>query len=128
MVQKVQVTFVDDLDGTVASGTTSFALDGKDYEIDLSDSNADKLRSALAPFIAPARRAGGSRRGSSPGRSSTGRSREETQAMRDWLRSNGYTVKDRGRIPSELEQAYENRTPAKSNTSPNVVGFKAATG
>lgn len=128
MAQTVQVTLVDDLDGTEASGTTLFALDGKDYEIDLSDVNTDKLRDSLAPFVAAARRAGARHRDPSPARSASGRSREDARAMRDWLRSNGYVVKDRGRVPSELEHAYKSRTLATSNPSPNVVRFKAATG
>jgi hypothetical protein len=37
----------------------TFGLDGVDYEIDLTDANASKLRDALADFIAAARRTGG---------------------------------------------------------------------
>jgi len=48
MAQKVDVRFVDDLDGSEASGTVSFALDGRAYEIDLSEENAAKLRDSLA--------------------------------------------------------------------------------
>jgi hypothetical protein len=48
VAQQVIVQFVDDLDGSVASGTVEFALDGKDYAIDLSDENAAKLREVLA--------------------------------------------------------------------------------
>ena len=50
MAQKVQVLLVDDLDGGEADETVTFALDGKTYEIDLTTSNADKLRSALEPY------------------------------------------------------------------------------
>jgi hypothetical protein len=32
--------------------------------------------------------------------------------MRSWLRENGYTVKDRGRVPAEFVAAYKTRTPA----------------
>ena len=49
MTQKVDVRFIDDLDGSDAVGTVSFALDNRSYEIDLSDKNAAKLRDALAP-------------------------------------------------------------------------------
>ena len=116
MAKVVSTAYVDDLDGSEATGPVDFSLDGKDYTIDLSDSNAARLRDALAAFVASARRASGTgrRRGtsSSPKRSASGRSREETQEIRAALRELGYSVKDRGRIPSEILAAYEARTPA----------------
>ena len=45
MAQKVQVLLVDDLDGSEATETVAFGLDGAAYEIDLSSGNAGKLRS-----------------------------------------------------------------------------------
>jgi hypothetical protein len=36
--------------------------------------------------------------------------------MRGWLRENGYTVKDRGRVPAEFVAAYQTRTPAAAAT------------
>ena len=66
MAQKIQVLFIDDLDGGEAEGTVRFGLDGTDYEIDLSAKNAAALRKALARYVDSARRApAGSRR---PGR------------------------------------------------------------
>ena len=66
MATQTIVTLVDDLDGSEATESVSFALDGASYEIDLSDTNADKLRDALAGYVASARRVDGARRG--PGR------------------------------------------------------------
>ena len=114
MAQKVDVKYVDDLDGSAASGTVSFALDGRSYEIDLSDDNAARLRDSLASFVAAARRSGtATRRGrgqrgageaeSTPTRSS----REETAAIRTWARENGHEVSERGRIPKAVVQAYQ---------------------
>jgi hypothetical protein len=120
MAQKVSVQYVDDVDGSAASGPVGFSLDGKSYTIDLSDANASKLREGLAPFVAVARRGGGSARRSggpsSVGPRGSSRNRGEAQAMRSWLRENGYTVKDRGRVPSELIAAYEARTAAPAAT------------
>ena len=62
MAQKIQTLFIDDIDGSEAEGTVRFALDGAEYEIDLSAEHAQALRDALAPFVAAARRAGGSAR------------------------------------------------------------------
>jgi Lsr2 len=46
-----QVSLVDDVDGSAASGTVGFSLDGKTYELDLSDKNAKKLRDAFGPSL-----------------------------------------------------------------------------
>src|SRR3954469_22450687 len=56
MAQKVQVLLVDDLDGGEADETVSFSLDGATYEIDLSGSNAKRLRDSLQPFVDHARK------------------------------------------------------------------------
>jgi hypothetical protein len=126
MAKVVSTAYVDDLDGSEASGPVDFSLDGKDYTIDLSDSNAARLRDALASFVASARRASGTGRrrltSSSPQRSASGRSREETQEIRAALRELGYSVKDRGRIPAELLAAYEARTPADHSPDASVAG------
>ena len=52
MAQQTTVRFIDDLDGSDASGTFDFSLDGRNYQIDLSDENAAKLRDVLAPYSA----------------------------------------------------------------------------
>jgi Lsr2 len=115
MAQKVDVKFIDDLDGSEAAGTVSFAIDGRSYEIDLSDDNAARLRDSLASFIAAARRSGASgRRGRTSPRvpaetatASARPSREATAAIRTWARENGHEVSERGRIPNSVVQAYE---------------------
>lgn len=112
MAQKVLVQLVDDLDGTQSDdiSTVSFGLDGVDYEIDLSEANADTLRKTLEEFVAHARRTGGRiKRGGSakqPGGSATA-SREQAQAVREWARRNGHEVSNRGRIPGSLIEAFE---------------------
>ena len=62
MAQQVNVKFVDDLDGSDAAGTVSFAIDGRAYEIDPSEDNAARLRDSLASFVAAARKSGGAAR------------------------------------------------------------------
>ena len=47
MAQKIQTLFIDDIDGGEAEGTVRFALDGAEYEIDLSSKHSEELRSAL---------------------------------------------------------------------------------
>lgn len=112
MAQKTIVQLIDDLDNSAAEETVSFSLDGASYEIDLSKKNADKFREALAAYVANARRAnrfGGSTRSNTPARRSRGSARgdrEQTQAIREWARKNGYKVGDKGRIPATVLEAY----------------------
>jgi hypothetical protein len=116
MAQQTIVRYTDDLDGSEASGSVEFALDGRSYEIDLSDENAERLRNAFAPYVAAARRVGGGRgrraQTAPRVRSGAGRSRAEMAETRTWLREHGYKVSDRGRIPNDYLQAFESRTPA----------------
>ena len=91
MAQQTTVRFIDDLDGSDASGTFDFSLEGRTYQIDLSDENAARLRDALAPYIGVARKAGGRGRWRTPRQTavadkSTRSSREETAAIRGWAR------------------------------------------
>lgn len=117
MAQVTEVTLVDDLDGGKADETVAFSLDGKSFEIDLSAAHASQLRDAMASYIDAARRAtaGGGRRSLPRVVSTQPKSnREENAAVRQWAQRNGYKVSERGRIPSEVLQAYADRddTPA----------------
>jgi hypothetical protein len=102
MAQKVHITLEDDLDGGEAAETVAFGLDGRSYEIDLNAKNAKGLRDALAKYVAAGRRAGG--RSGAKRRTQVGTSARE---IRDWARSNGHQVPDRGRIPSDVREAFE---------------------
>ena len=110
MAQKVQVTMVDDLTGDEADQTIPFSLDGVDYSIDLSKENANELRDALAQYLSAARRVGGRKIrlavGQSVGAAAAPSDREESKAIRAWAVANGYAVSERGRIPSEVREAY----------------------
>jgi hypothetical protein len=99
MAQKVNIVLVDDIDGTEAEETVNFALDGREYEIDLSTKNAAGLREALAPYVGHARRASGRR-----GRNRAGG--PSPADIRAWARENGFSVPDRGRVSSEVRDAY----------------------
>ena len=109
MAQKVTVALVDDTDGAAADETVEFGLDGKGYEIDLSSTNAGRLRTALSKYVEVARKGGGTRRragAAAPRRPVV--DREQNQAIRDWARTHGMKVNDRGRIPSDVIDAYNN--------------------
>lgn len=109
MAQRVEIRITDDLDGGAASQTVRFSLDGRDLEIDLSDRNAAKLRKALGPYIASARRLGartGTTRRTSVSAGTSGMSKDELANVRAWARTNGYDISDRGRVKGEILAAY----------------------
>ncbi|QIG44778.1 Lsr2 family protein [Nocardioides anomalus] len=110
MAQKVHIVLEDDIDGSEATETVSFALDGTSYEIDLNDDNAAKMRDALATYVGHARKVSGSRRGGGR-RSSTpaanGNGGASAREIREWARENGHDVPERGRIPADVREAYE---------------------
>ena len=114
MAQKVEVEVVDDLDGSEPAGTVSFALDGRSYEIDLSDDNAARLRGSLCELrcCGAAKRRHPAAASSCPGlhgrrqRARADRT-ENTTVIRSWARENGHVVSERGRIPKAVMQAYQ---------------------
>ena len=107
MAQKVQTLYIDDIDGGEADGTVRFALDGAEYEIDLSSKHNDELRSALSNYIAHARKVSGPARKAAPARGGGKPSTVDTVAVRAWARDNGYDIKDRGRVPAGLVTKYK---------------------
>ncbi len=106
MAQKHIVQLIDDLDGVEAQETVSFSLDGTRYEIDLSEDNANRLRDALAIYIANARRSTRYGAPASAVRRTHRADREQTAAIREWARNNGHRIGDKGRIPSAVLDAY----------------------
>ncbi|WP_131739889.1 histone-like nucleoid-structuring protein Lsr2 [Actinomadura roseirufa] len=108
MAQQVKVHLLDDIDGGRADETVRFGIDGIGYEIDLSGKNAKKLRKGLEPFVAKARKPPASRRGGrAAARGRTAGSRERSAEIREWAKSSGIKVNDRGRIPATVVQQYE---------------------
>jgi hypothetical protein len=110
MAQKTIVFLTDDLDGGEADETLTFGLDGKSYEIDLTELNADKLRELLAPFVKAGRKVS---TGTSPKQASraTGKAPGnalgvDPQEARAWARENGFEVNDRGRVPRPILEAF----------------------
>ncbi|MBV9445451.1 MAG: Lsr2 family protein [Streptosporangiaceae bacterium] len=112
MARKMQTLFIDDLDGSEADGTVRFGLDGAEYEIDLNTEHSQALRTALGRYASAARRSAGP--GRHPGATGDGprrRTRASNAEIRDWARTQGIDIKERGRMPAEV-----------------IVRFHAATG
>jgi hypothetical protein len=93
MARKVEVSLIDDMDGTVASETVKFGIDGLHYEVDLSDEHAEELRALLAQYIKAGRRA-------------TPFSAEDASEIRSWAQKKGFSVSDRGRLNQDIITAY----------------------
>src|SRR5438034_4984630 len=51
MAKRTIQMLVDDVDGTEADETVRFGIDGIQYEIDLSKTNAEKMRGVLARYV-----------------------------------------------------------------------------
>ncbi|MGH8891101.1 MAG: histone-like nucleoid-structuring protein Lsr2 [Acidothermaceae bacterium] len=117
MAQKTQVTLIDDIDGSTADETLRFSLGRDTYEIDLSKSNAKRLRDALSSYVSAGRRVGG--RGRPAIRAAVGRPRGRGRAasgggasaspadIRAWAKSRGIKVNERGRISADIVAKYE---------------------
>ncbi|OZE74202.1 Lsr2 family protein [Rhodococcoides fascians A21d2] len=117
MGKEVSTEFVDDMDGSrIADGsgeTVEFSVSGVDYVIDLKSSNATEFHRKLDRYIKYATRVGGRRRKTltagartpiptivvevEPGRG---------KAVRQWAAAGGYDISRRGRISSEIKEAY----------------------
>ena len=121
MAREVIEKLIDDLDGTDAVETVTFAIDNSSYEIDLNKKNAAALRRALEPYVGAARRAtGGSRRRSTPAQPARAKKQARTTKsaraaqrdfdivqLREWAGANGVDVPSRGRIPQSVVEQYK---------------------
>ena len=106
MATKTSVILIDDLDGeTPADTTVSFGLDGKSYEIDLSDDNAAEFRDALSKYVSAGRKSGSTSKARAPLRHTTTGSIDPA-AVRAWAKSQGIEVSPRGRIRSDVVEQF----------------------
>lgn len=109
MAQKVSIELVDDITGEEAQETVQFGVDGTSYEIDLTTDNATKLREALSTYVESARKNQGKGSARQRGTAAAGKAsgdRNEVQRIRQWAEENGHKVNSRGRISSEIRDAY----------------------
>lgn len=108
MAREMKLVLTDDIDGSVAAETVSFSLDSVNYEIELSNANAEAFREVLAPYIEKSRRvARANGRQAARRANGGGGSKRDTADVRQWARENGHDVSERGRIPFEVLEAYD---------------------
>ena len=111
MAQRTVVQLTDDLDGkAIPEGrgeTVRFGVDGQEYEIDLSEKNAQVLRDVVGKYVAAGRRVGGVSRGGRS-RGSNSRTRDyDPKAVRAWAEAQGLEVSARGRVPADLVARFQ---------------------
>lgn len=116
MAQQATVHYVDDLEYAAGRRVPAdhkgvkIGIDGKHYEIDLSDENYRKLAEILSPLVAAGRRSHGRAGRGNVGPYARQRAeRDENQAVREWAREQGMKVSERGRIPADILEKYERR-------------------
>ncbi len=112
MARRELIQYIDDLDGKpLQDGEVEivrFSLDGRNYVIDLSKENAAQLRSTLARYVDAASIDQNSnerpRRGVQAAEAR--QKRELNRARREWAQQQGYDVADRGALPKNIIDAY----------------------
>jgi hypothetical protein len=107
MARSYVAVIKDDLTGEVIEDgqavTIEFTINGRAYTIDLGPNNADAFHAAFEKYVAAATKVGGAPRG----RRNSTRSTQDLAAIRSWANDHGYVVAARGRISSEIKEAFE---------------------
>ena len=112
MARQTIVKVVDDLDGAELPENVrarhTFSLDGKTWEIDLSQENWSEFANAMEPYVQAGRSTPGRRPGKSTGSGGGGNpNREYNRRVRAWARDNDVPVSERGRISREVIEKFE---------------------
>lgn len=107
-----RTVLMDDIDGSEAAETITYTINGQDYEIDLSEENAQRFYDIFGQYIERSRRVerqtAPTRRGRGNGRRrGGGNGRNDIPQIRQWAETNGYEVSARGRIKKEIIDAYD---------------------
>jgi hypothetical protein len=118
MAKQTIQRLVDDIDGTEATQSVTFAVDGLAYQIDLNDHHANELRAKLSAFVGVARRVR-----HEPGHVRSGAriatDKDRNAAIRRWALDEGVELPGRGRIAGTVQAAYDAK---------DVAALYAATG
>lgn len=111
MAKHMDVYYTDDLTGERVTPDAvehvTFSLDGASYEIDLSPESADKLRSTLAGYVTAGRKVGGKPVATTRKPAVRKASDGDKPDIRGWALAQGMKVADRGRIPLNVQEAYD---------------------
>lgn len=117
MAQKVHIILTDDLDGSEAVETVSYALDGQAYEVDLNEEHASALREFLAPYLGASRRVSKVKRAAQGHRpDAAGNAGPSAREVRTWAHENGVDCPTTGRVPQSVYDAYSEAQKAPEKT------------
>ncbi|WP_151530406.1 MULTISPECIES: Lsr2 family protein [Corynebacterium] len=109
MARREVTQYFDDLDQTPleedAVHIVHFAVEGREYVLDLSAENAAKFRQDMQPYMTAGRAVSTAGRGRRKAAAATGRN-NQSREIRKWAQDNGYKVAARGKIPQEVYDAY----------------------
>lgn len=106
------IRLVDDIDGTDADETITFAVGGTSYEIDLNEKHMTAFHESFAEWIEHARvvkttgRKTPTRKAAATAVTRTSADKAQLRAIREWAAANGFELADRGRIPAKVIAAY----------------------
>jgi hypothetical protein len=104
MAKHIIERLVDDIDGSEATQSISFEIDGRSYRIDLNDQHSAELRIKLAPFLEAARRM---RHHTVEARSTATADKDRNSGIRRWALEEGVQLPGRGRIAGAVQAAYD---------------------
>ncbi len=104
MATKTTTVLVDDLTGEPADTTVRFALDFREYELDLTEKNAAEFRDAFSRYVQAARKVAGGRRATPAARPVF--SQVDPAAVRAWAAGQGVEVSPWGRISRKVIDQY----------------------
>lgn len=110
VAQKVQYILISDVSGKELGEdgqTIKFGFLGVDYELDVSQDEADEFVQMMEKYVNAARRVGGRRQSDRSGSADRARMAQ----IREWARENGIQVSSRGRIAQHVIDAYESGQP-----------------
>lgn len=103
MARHIIEQITDDIDGSSNADTYSFAWQGTEYTIDLSNKNFKALDKALKPYLDAATKVSGRRKNTANSKTP----RKNLADIRAWAKSQNLEVADRGRMSSEIVRAYD---------------------
>jgi hypothetical protein len=111
MASKTITVLTDDIDGKeLKEGegqTVSFSVGRTQYQMDLSDKNLEKFYDTLKQYTDKARKVGSARIGSQSTGAGARTDKSQLANIRQWAKSQGLTVSERGRISKEIRDAYD---------------------
>jgi hypothetical protein len=93
--------------------TIEFGYQGKTYTTELCPAHVEEYHAWMSDYLTHGAQAVSGRAGKRPkkatgvAKSSRRSSNSDVGAVREWARANGYRVNERGRIPGEVQRAYD---------------------